>query len=83
MACIRWVFPSPTPPYIKSGLYDFAGASATASEAACAKRLLFPITKVLKVYLGFSMLKLSFISDSAGSGLSMYLSASLVRTKFM
>jgi hypothetical protein len=35
-------------------LYAFAGASATATAAACANRLLEPMTKVSKVYLGFS-----------------------------
>ncbi len=36
------------------GLYALAGASATATAAACANRLLEPITKVSKVYFGFS-----------------------------
>ena len=34
MECIKWVFPSPTPPYKKRGLYTSPGDSATASEAA-------------------------------------------------
>src|ERR1035438_8671452 len=39
---------------MNSGLYALAGASATATAAACAKRLLEPITNVSKVYLGLS-----------------------------
>ena len=39
---------------MKSGLYALAGASATATAAAWANRLLAPMTKVSKVYLGFS-----------------------------
>src|SRR6266540_6032812 len=38
---------------MKSGLYACAGASATASAAACAKRFDEPITNRSKVYLGF------------------------------
>ena len=38
---------------MKSGLYACAGASATASAAACAKRFDEPITNESKVYLGF------------------------------
>ena len=53
IACIKCVFPKPTPPYINNGLYVFAGLSATASAAACAKLLLFPTTNVSKVYFGF------------------------------
>src|SRR3954468_12955825 len=37
---------------MKSGLYDCAGDSATASAAAWAKRLLAPITNTSNVYLG-------------------------------
>jgi len=36
---------------MKSGLYACAGASATASAAACAKRFDEPMTKESKVYL--------------------------------
>jgi len=54
MECIKWVFPSPTPPYKKRGLYTSPGDSATASEAAWAKLLFPPTTKVSKVYFGFS-----------------------------
>src|SRR5215472_12147016 len=38
---------------MKSGLYACAGASATASAAACAKRFDEPITNESKVYFGF------------------------------
>jgi hypothetical protein len=34
---------------MKSGLYAFAGASATANAAACAKRFEEPMTKVSKL----------------------------------
>src|ERR1700761_4159923 len=40
---------------MNSGLYALAGASATATAAACANRLLEPMTKVSKRYLGFSL----------------------------
>src|SRR5215469_4564926 len=40
---------------MNSGLYAFAGASATATAAACANRLLDPITNVSKVYFGLSL----------------------------
>ena len=53
MECIKWVFPSPAPPWIKRGLYIFPGDSATAKAAAWANLLLFPTTKVSKVYFGF------------------------------
>ncbi len=59
---------------MNSGLYALAGASATALAAAWAKRLEDPITKVSKVYRGFSRevserLSLSALSpESAGSG---------------
>src|ERR1017187_5861261 len=54
MAGSRWVFPNPESPGMNRGLYAFAGASATATAAACAKRLLEPITNVSNVYLGLS-----------------------------
>src|SRR6266516_3215152 len=38
---------------MKSGLYAWAGASATASAAACAKRFDEPITNESNVYFGF------------------------------
>src|ERR1019366_8182483 len=41
---------------MKRGLYALAGASATATAAACAKRLDAPITKLSKLYLGLSLL---------------------------
>src|SRR6266513_494728 len=40
---------------MNSGLYALAGASATATAAAWAKRLLEPITNVSNVYLGLSL----------------------------
>jgi hypothetical protein len=40
---------------MNSGLYAFAGASATATAAAWAKRLLEPMTKVSNVYFGLSL----------------------------
>ena len=39
---------------MKSGLYAFAGDSATAKAAACAKRLDEPMTNVSNVYRSFS-----------------------------
>src|SRR6266508_2521126 len=39
---------------MNSGLYAFAGDTATATAAACAKRLEEPMTNVSKVYLGLS-----------------------------
>src|SRR6202012_1150137 len=39
---------------MNSGLYAFAGASATATAAAWANRLLDPMTNVSNVYFGFS-----------------------------
>src|SRR5207237_3561769 len=41
-----------TPPYRNSGLYALPGESATARQAACAKRLALPTTNVAKVKLG-------------------------------
>ena len=40
---------------MKSGLYAWAGASATDSAAACAKRFDAPMTNWSKVYRGFSV----------------------------
>src|SRR5215472_17263625 len=42
---------------MNSGLYAFAGASATATAAACANRLLDPMTNVSKVYFGLSLVR--------------------------
>src|SRR5215472_4667487 len=42
---------------MNSGLYALAGASATATAAACANLLLDPITKVSKVYFGFNLVR--------------------------
>src|SRR5690606_11863072 len=39
---------------MNNGLYAFAGASATATAAAWANRLLAPMTKVSKVYFALS-----------------------------
>ncbi|GAA4913414.1 hypothetical protein GCM10023223_35750 [Stackebrandtia albiflava] len=41
---------------MNSGLYAFAGDSATATAAACANRFDEPITKVSKLYFGFNRL---------------------------
>src|SRR3954468_12730424 len=41
---------------MNSGLYAFAGDSATATDAACAKRLEEPMTNVSNMYLGLSLL---------------------------
>ncbi len=41
---------------MNSGLYAFAGDSATATAAACANRLDEPMTNVSNVYFGFSRL---------------------------
>ena len=38
---------------MKRGLYAFAGASATATAAACANRLDWPMTKLSNAYFGF------------------------------
>src|SRR6478609_5921318 len=54
MPCSRWVLPSPESPQTNSGLYATAGASATATAAACANRLDAPMTKVSNVYFSFS-----------------------------
>ena len=53
IACIKCVFPNPTPPYKNKGLYAVAGDFDTAWAAAWANLLLFPTTKLSKVYLGF------------------------------
>jgi hypothetical protein len=47
-----------------------AGASATATAAACAKRLEAPMTKLSKLYLGFSResFRLPVAGDSTGVG---------------
>src|SRR5207248_9865999 len=48
----RCVFPSPTPPYRKSGLYALPGAFATAVQAATANWFEGPTTNDSKVYFG-------------------------------
>ena len=52
---------------MKSGLYAFAGASATATAAAWAKRLDCPMTKLSNVYFGFSRVSLREEKDAGGS----------------
>ena len=47
--------PRPDSPQMNSGLYARAGASATATAEACAKRFEAPITKVSKVYFGLRL----------------------------
>jgi len=54
IACIKWVFPSPTPPYKKRGLYIRAGFCETAEQAAAASWLSPPTTNRSKVYLRFN-----------------------------
>ena len=54
IACSRCVFPRPTPPYIKNGLYEIPGFSVICNAAALASWLLFPPTKLSKTYLLFS-----------------------------
>jgi len=49
MAWRRWVFPSPTPPLMKSGLCAAPGLSAAESAARCAARLQEPTTNSWKV----------------------------------
>src|SRR5947209_428232 len=51
---------------MNSGLYALAGASATATAAACAKRLLEPMTKVSKTYfsLSFACWALALVSSA-------------------
>src|SRR5437867_11842731 len=53
IACMRWVLPSPTPPYRKRGLYERDGDSATARAAACANWFEDPTTNVSNVNRGF------------------------------
>src|SRR5690242_6597233 len=56
---------------MKGGLYACAGASATASAAACANRFDDPITNESKVYFGFSQMPTgSRRCTSTGSALS-------------
>src|SRR3954449_2858311 len=52
---------------MKSGLYAWAGASATASAAACAKRFDEPITNRSKVYFGFMPLSAAPASTCLGA----------------
>src|ERR671936_2425267 len=50
---------------MKSGLYAWAGASATASAAACAKRFDEPMTNESKVYFGLRPLSLCLRGGAA------------------
>src|SRR5438045_9171057 len=69
MACIKWVLPSPTPPYTRRGLYVRAGACATARLAACAISLFGPTTKDSNVFRGLSPRTLALVFAPAdGSG---------------
>ena len=47
--------PNPDSPHTNSGLYARAGASATATAAACANRFDAPMTNVSKVYFSLSL----------------------------
>ena len=49
---------------MNSGLYAFAGASATATAAAWAKRLDWPMTKLSNVYFGLSRVSLREPEDA-------------------
>ena len=48
-ACMRWVFPSPTPPYNSRHLEDLPTLSQTWSAAALANAFELPLTKLLNV----------------------------------
>ena len=52
IACIKCVFPNPTPPYKNKGLNDTLSASAILCEAAKASSFGFPTTKLSNVNLG-------------------------------
>src|SRR6478736_4537180 len=54
---------------MKSGLYALAGASATATAAACANRLDCPMTKLSNVYFGFRRESLRAEAVSTGSSM--------------
>src|SRR3989344_1361905 len=49
IAWARCVFPTPTPPYKKSGLYEVPGFCATACEAAKATWLVVDTAKLSKL----------------------------------
>ena len=55
---------------MNSGLYALAGASATATAAACANRLLEPMTNVSKVYFEFSRVPPSLGAGGIAPGVS-------------
>src|SRR5437764_4706691 len=68
MACSRWVLPRPESPWMKSGLYERAGVSATDSDAAWANRLESPITKASSVKLGLSPAPVVSVVSAASGG---------------
>jgi len=51
---MRWVLPSPTPPYKNSGLNATFSLSAVRLATANASSFGLPTTKLAKVYLGSS-----------------------------
>ena len=59
--------PSPVPPWIRSGLYAWPGASATASAAACEKRLDEPMTNDSNVYFGRKLVPRSVAGARSGA----------------
>src|SRR6185437_3485932 len=60
--------PSPDSPQTNSGLYALAGASDTATAAACANRFDAPMTKVSNVYFSLSLVcELDARPDAAGA----------------
>src|SRR3989344_1093859 len=52
---IRWVFPKPTPPYTKKGLYFVPGSCTIAGAAVYASSFDAPTTNVAAEYLGFKL----------------------------
>ena len=56
--------PKPTPPYIKSGLYEFFNPSPICLEAASAMLLDLPSTKQKETALIYTALKFGSSSDS-------------------
>ena len=54
IAWTRWVFPSPVPPQMKSGLCRRPPPPAAAIDAACASWFDGPTTKFANVYFGLS-----------------------------
>ena len=68
---------------MKSGLYAWAGASATASAAACAKRFDEPITKLSNVYFGFVPAGSSFTAGAAATSGSVGSGSSATRSAIL